>query len=124
MANIYTARQLLSGPNAGKWHYTCGSDEDSRGMAYPVGGCAENCPGHDTPEAARQHYEDWIVEHCQLNQGSEADDTRHRCEHPGCEAFTHLRVDGPAGHWYYRAHLFPAHNNAESFRAAAFKKRP
>lgn len=54
MAMWYQPRQLASGPNAGKWHYTAGSDEG--GGTFPVGACGKNCPGHDTAEGAREHY--------------------------------------------------------------------
>jgi hypothetical protein len=58
MALIYMVRQLSSGPNAGKWHYTAGSDEG--GGTFAVGACAENCAGHATAQEAELHHAEGI----------------------------------------------------------------
>jgi hypothetical protein len=41
-----------------KWHYTVSNT--SKTYCYPVGACAHDCPGHDTPQEAYQHYVDGI----------------------------------------------------------------
>jgi hypothetical protein len=58
MAMIYMPRQIAGGPNAGKWHYTAGSDEG--GGIYPVGACAENCAGHESAHEAELHHAEGI----------------------------------------------------------------
>ena len=59
MTQWYQPRQVLDGPNAGKWHYTCSNTSGTR--VYPVGACAKDCPGHDDAEGAERHYVEGIA---------------------------------------------------------------
>jgi hypothetical protein len=56
----YSPRQILEGPNAGKWHYTTRSDDSSDPTAYPVGACAKACPGHADADGATLHYAEGV----------------------------------------------------------------
>jgi len=40
-----------------KWHFTTND-----GVIRPIGYCADGCKGHDTPEEAREHYRDYILD--------------------------------------------------------------
>ena len=63
---IYMPRELRgeTGKGTGLWHMTVGSDEE--GWVYPVGYCAKDCPGHATPEAAQEHYRQWLADSASL----------------------------------------------------------
>lgn len=77
MTQWYMPRQFgVDAVNAGKWHYTCGNS--SGNSIYPVGGCAHDCPGHDTAEGATRHY----VEHIAAGEIREREDeqSRYKCE--------------------------------------------
>lgn len=52
--NYYQARQRAKD---GKWHFTCRNGKH----IIPVGFCAEDCPGHDTPEGANEHYRQHLL---------------------------------------------------------------
>jgi hypothetical protein len=59
--NYYEARQIINpseGPS-GLWHYTCKNGR----RVWPVGHCAEGCPGHPTKEEAEEHYRQYLIEH-------------------------------------------------------------
>lgn len=57
--NYYTATELAKdGKPTGLWHYTRRND----GRMWPVGYCAENCPGHATPDEAREHYRQYQID--------------------------------------------------------------
>jgi len=62
MAEWWAARKLAAS-RRGFWHYTVALDEnDKRGLAYPVGYCADDCPGHATEHEAREHYAQWVCD--------------------------------------------------------------
>jgi hypothetical protein len=62
MAMIISPRELMrDGQPSGLFHMTEHSDEDSRQIIYPVGLCAENCPGHSTPAEAYLHYRQGLL---------------------------------------------------------------
>ncbi len=44
--------------DTGKWHYTLMVG----GKITPVGFCAEDCPGHDTPQGAADHFKEFLLE--------------------------------------------------------------
>lgn len=57
MARIIMPRELeRQGQPAGLFHMTVSSDEEN--WCYPIGPCADKCPGHSTPEEARIHYQE------------------------------------------------------------------
>lgn len=91
--NYEQARQIETGPNAGKWHYTNRNND----WVYPIGYCSSMvpctncdgvpaivhtrttlcatcggngvvesptpCPGHDTAEEAERHYYEYMADH-------------------------------------------------------------
>lgn len=92
--NYYEPRQVspnANRPDAGKWRYTCMND----GQIWPVGYCAQDCPGHDTPEEARAHQTEYL-----MNERVDLDgrwrDAQHKCEQ--CDAWTdrYANVDNGA----------------------------
>ena len=58
--NYYQPRELKDkdGNPSGIWHYTCMND----GRIWPVGYCAQGCPGHDTKEGAYEHYRQYELD--------------------------------------------------------------
>ena len=97
--NYDDARQLQNGSNAGKWHYTT---HNKRLGTRPIGYCAENCPGHDTAEEAREHYRQYRLDKELLfHDDHENPRTLHKCEHAGCEEYTSGSATmGPYLFWY------------------------
>jgi len=57
--NYYQPRELTDADDkpTGRWHYTCKND----GRVWPVGNCATDCPGHDSPEGAREHQRQYEI---------------------------------------------------------------
>jgi hypothetical protein len=45
-------------PDSGQWFYAMIND----GKVYRVGNCADDCPGHASPEDAREHYRQYVLE--------------------------------------------------------------
>lgn len=64
--------------DAGKWRYTCMND----GRVWPVGYCAKDCPGHDTPEEANAHQRDYELDNAVFTEGPSVDEAldRYRCQ--------------------------------------------
>jgi hypothetical protein len=84
MAMVYDAREILKdGKPTGLFHFTAGSDEE-RGCVYPVGLCAQGCPGHATKEAAYEHYTQWRVDLIKLD----GRDQEHQSKCRVCAAWT------------------------------------
>lgn len=82
MAMWYQPRQLAGGPNAGKWHYTAGSDEG--GGTYAVGACANGCAGHATADEATRHYVEGIAQ----GEVKEADNPAQQQKCVECDQWT------------------------------------
>lgn len=83
--NYDQPRQLQNGPSASKWHYTRMNDD----RIWPIGYCAEDCPGHDSPNEARAHYRLYLLNNSlRFHPDTDAADTLHRCEAPDCSAYT------------------------------------
>ena len=51
------------GQPSGKWHYTRMND----GRIWPVGYCADGCPGHDTKEGAYEHQRQYDLDHARYD---------------------------------------------------------
>lgn len=84
--NYYDAREIIEdGKPTGRWRYT---RLNKRTGCVAVGYCAEDCPGHATPEEAREHYRQWQLDNARFSDGSEKADTLHRCDAEGCEEYT------------------------------------
>jgi hypothetical protein len=60
------------------WHFTERIDE----TVYPVGYCAEECPGHETEQEAREHFAQWQRDKATVNPFVWE---RPECEVPGCK---------------------------------------
>lgn len=106
---IYTPSELMgaNGEHTGKWHYTVKWGEHT----VPHGYCAKGCPGHDTPEAAVKHYEQWLIEE-NLRLDGDMKDTQKKCE--VCGEWTSkcaLIIDSV---WEREFVLCDAHRNRES----------
>lgn len=86
--NYYQPRELLKdGKPTGLWHYTCRNDD----RVWPVGYCAQDCPGHATPEEAREHYRQYLLDNARYD-GYLRDEQR-KCEI--CGAWTQRYAEGP-----------------------------
>jgi hypothetical protein len=78
--NYYAARQHQE---TKKWKYTMAND----GKVYEVGYCAKkDCPGHDTPEEAQEHYKQYMLDNNLQFHNPEDGDTMHKCKK--CGTFT------------------------------------
>lgn len=62
-------------PDAGKWRYTCMND----GEIWPVGYCAQDCPGHDDKTAAYEHQTQYLLDQ-RLNLDLRYVDEKHQCQ--------------------------------------------
>lgn len=60
--NYYGPRQIdpaaTERPDAGRWRYTCRTGD----RVFPIGLCAQGCPGHDTRDEARAHYGEYLLD--------------------------------------------------------------
>ncbi len=63
--NYYEARELkgADGNPAGLWHFTCQNDN----RIWPVGYCAQDCPGHPTREEAQEHYRQYLLDNARYH---------------------------------------------------------
>lgn len=103
--NYYGPLELMKdGVGSGLWHYTRTHND----ITIAVGYCAENCPGHATPEEAREHYKQYMLDTAlDLNTGTDTK-AQHPCEICGGWCQTYATVGGmPA--WY----LCDAHRTKE-----------
>lgn len=75
--NYYTTCELADkeGKPSGLHHYTVTNDNRTR----PAGYCADGCPGHPTPEEAREHYKQYLLDH-RLRLDGKNGDTQHKCK--------------------------------------------
>jgi len=84
----YKARLItIGGKPIGLYHYTAKHGKN----IYPVGRCAQNCPGHQTEEEAQEHYREYLLE----ERYSEVELGRHeKCLK--CPVFTvmSVQIDG------------------------------
>lgn len=109
--NYYGARLIPTDeptPDAGRYRYF-----SRRGQNFIAEGyCAQACDGHDTPEAAEQHFTDWLLDmRLSLNLADPYQEWR--CEAPGCDVETHRRAE-----CYGHVHpLCDAHMNRPTFAA-------
>lgn len=85
--NYDKAREIKSGANAGKWHYTRMND----GVIWPIGFCSEGCSGHDTPEEACEHYRRYLLSNLRIQGPKTERWPKEKCAVEGCETeATHL----------------------------------
>lgn len=68
--NYYQPSQKI---DTGKWHFTRTND----GYTIPVGYCADDCDGHDTPDEARAHYRDYELDNARFDGHTVG--SRHQC---------------------------------------------
>ncbi|MCK9558274.1 MAG: hypothetical protein M0R50_09580 [Candidatus Cloacimonetes bacterium] len=63
--NYYQPREIIRDKKpCGLYHYTCRNDD----QIWPVGLCAEDCPGHATPEEAREHWREYLIQGIQFDK--------------------------------------------------------
>ena len=67
------------GKPTGKYHYTCRNDN----RIWPVGLCAEGCPGHATPEEASEHWRAYLIQGIEFNKITQ-EWPKEKCEAEGC----------------------------------------
>lgn len=65
------------------WHYTRKNDN----QIWPIGYCADSCPGHSTPEEARDHYRSYMFDNHLSLDHTMSNQQRH-CEAPDCNEWT------------------------------------
>lgn len=76
------------GKGTGKYHWTCQNGD----RIWPVGYCAEGCPGHHSPEDAAEHYRQWVID--QGFDVSTSDSQRHKCAECGEWTWDQLHLKG------------------------------
>lgn len=87
--NYYQPKELAdeAGKPTGVWHYTCTNDHKT----WPTGYCAQGCTGHATPDEAREHYRQYLLDTAdfdgRLGQSSTSR-TERKCEADGCDVWT------------------------------------
>lgn len=118
MALIYQALELVGddGKGRGLFHYCMSSDEE-KWPPSPVGGCAENCPGHSTPEAARLHYKEWQINHASTLKVVRS--SQERCK--VCDEWTQLRAT-VGSQFFEEFPLCEQHNTLEQLRVLYYEK--
>ena len=83
---VYGPRELANdGKKTGLWHYCYANSEGTR----PIGYCAQDCPGHATPEEAELHQRQYVLDH-EVRHYEDCD-AQKRCL--VCEQWTQHRVD-------------------------------
>ena len=96
--NYYQARELLKdGKGTGLWHYTCMNDS----AVWPVGNCANGCPGHATPEEACEHQRQYLMDKAVYRGPKQEPWPKHKCALETCNSeATHLiDIPGTMRHW-------------------------
>jgi hypothetical protein len=73
------------------WHYTNMND----GFVYPVGNCANDCPGHITKDGAYEHQRQYELDHARFDAGTWSG-AMYECQAEGCGAYSNrfARVGG------------------------------
>lgn len=67
----------------GRWVYMVITAQGPRSIGY----CAHGCPGHNSPEEAVAHFQEYQIDHAQFVHVEDAF-IQHRCEYPVCPEFT------------------------------------
>ncbi len=105
---VYGPKEIArDGKPTGLWHY-CYSNSAS---IWPIGYCAEGCPGHNSPEEAESHYHEYVLNN-EVRRFT-VPDTQQKCVI--CGDWTHHRAQIGRHH----AHCFvlcQAHNTPETIR--------
>ena len=95
--NYYAARQRKSDM---LWHYTCMNDD----LIWPVGACADGCPGHATADEAREHQKQFLLDNARYFDVSGW--PKHKCSVDGCEQEATRAAETPGHFWHH--HVFCA----------------
>ena len=78
--NHYKPREITKeGKPTGLFHYTCRNDN----QIWPVGPCADGCPGHATTDEAREHYRQWLIDGITFYAETQ-EWPKEKCESEGC----------------------------------------
>ncbi|MCC6360628.1 MAG: hypothetical protein IT450_17960 [Phycisphaerales bacterium] len=108
--NYDAARQIKSGPNSGKWHYTRMND----GAVWPIGPCAEGCSGHATAEEACEHYRQSLFAKMRISGPKAEKWPKNKCAVEWCESeATHL-IDITAYRFYEVCESHASRETAEA----------
>lgn len=102
--NYDEPRKINTGENAGKWHFTSMND----GQIWPIGYCADGCPGHDTEQEARDHQREYVLDNRVQYDRHMAADSQKKCEECGEWTDGLVVVDG----WHDHV-LCPPHQTRE-----------
>lgn len=74
-------RRNAAGGHSGLWHYTNCNDD----YVYPVGYCAQDCPGHATEGEACEHYKQYLIDEMTRISPKTGVWPKHKCKVEGCE---------------------------------------
>lgn len=78
--NYYGAREITkNGKPSGLFHYTCRNDDH----IWPVGLCANDCPGHSTREEAEEHWRSYLIQGIVFDNITQ-EWPKDKCEVDGC----------------------------------------
>lgn len=94
------------------WHYT---RHNKRTGTYPIGYCADGCPGHATAEDACEHHKQYLLDGATFHDDSPDPQTLHRCEAPDCTNMTDGSARVPGG--IISRTLCKEHRNRETLAA-------
>jgi len=96
--NYYQPRELTrDGKGIGKYHFTCKNDN----QVWPVGYCADGCEGHDTEDAAREHYRQYLVDGITIDGPRDFGWPKEKCSVDGCEhEANHIAMTRDPGRFY------------------------
>ncbi len=108
--NYYGPREITRDDKpTGLFHYTCRND----GRIWPIGPCADGCPGHKTAEEACEHYREFLLAGivlCKIEQEWPKD----KCDVDGCnEAATHYGYSRNEPGAWERGRFCDVHATAE-----------
>lgn len=96
--NYYQPREMTeNGKGIGKFRFTCRNDK----QIWAVGYCAEDCPGHATPEEAREHYLKYLLDGIEIKGPQDFGWPKEKCSVEGCETeANHLATTRDPGRFY------------------------
>jgi hypothetical protein len=109
--NYYGPREKMDADRKGSgiWHYTVANDD----RVYPVGYCAEGCPGHDTPEGALAHQTEWERDHITFRESGRPGEW-HECGIEGCSELTRTMAEWGTGGAVPHLYVCDQHANRET----------
>lgn len=77
------------GNPTGKWRYTRRNDN----QIWAIGFCADDCPGHDTPEEACEHHKEYLLSGMKIRGPKTSEWPKYKCRKKGCNSeATHFLI--------------------------------